>query len=103
MELIFIGKSWFNIPDNAENVTANNKKWMAVPKKVTVLANTYIEQNNAVVSTDTQMDVVGASNRFYLLTGHLPYTGEYGSYSQTFSESAPLVLNKNQVTNVKWG
>ncbi|WP_297954168.1 hypothetical protein [uncultured Lactobacillus sp.] len=40
--LILNAKKWFEISDNANTVTANGKKYIAIPVKATIPANTMI-------------------------------------------------------------
>lgn len=73
--LIFNKLKWFNVADNADNITANGKKYYAIPTQVTVPKGTilyYMDDSanefkqNAVISQDSTCKV-GA----FILKGQL--------------------------------
>ncbi len=56
--LIFNQKKWFNVADNAGNITANGKKYYAIPTQVTVPKGTILYYMNDSANAFQQNGVV---------------------------------------------
>lgn len=56
--LIFNKLKWFNVADNADNITANGKKYYAIPTQVTAPRGTILYSMNDSVNAFQQSAVV---------------------------------------------
>lgn len=84
--LVFNKLKWFNVTDNADNMTANGKKYYAVPSKITIKQGTSLTYPVAGVDhadttgelqEDLQVDCVGANANHYFFVA---YIGDYETY-----------------------
>lgn len=87
--LVFNNQSWFNVADNADEVTANGKKYYAIPSKITIKQGTsltYPSQGTDHATTtnrlkkDLQVDCVGASANHYFFVAYIDDSDTYGIY-----------------------
>lgn len=78
--LVFNRLKWFNVADNAGNVTANGKKYYAVPSKITIKQGTIIQypiQGSVLADTafeleeDFEVKCIGANDNHYFFIGNI--------------------------------
>lgn len=115
--LVFNKQNWFNVADNADNVQANSRNYIALPASFTLPKGTHVNdgyhQGGLNISQDCEVTCVGSSNDFYYFCGKI-----FTDYTGLFSEididnpkdvenrdnfTAPWFIRKSKVTNVKWG
>lgn len=104
--LIFNKLKWFNVADNADNATANGKKYYAVPSKITIKQGTdilYPSQgsdhsfNTATLQDDVEVECIAANDKYYFFTGSVEKWGYY------FSEDTSVgVVLKSDCKNIVW-
>lgn len=109
--ILFNKQKWYSVADNADNVTANGKKYYAVPSKITIKQGTDLTYpapnstsdsggtNTVALGYDTQVDCVGANDDHYFFVGSIisPYC--------TFGEEKGYVVGevlKSDCTNIIW-
>lgn len=94
--LVFNSLKWFNVADNADNVTANGKKYYALPSKVKLTKNTYLLAIHGSTLTYSfnsgyVFDVLGAYKNTYNEQGKKRYIVNYSDsgnfYILSVSES----------------
>lgn len=87
--LIFNKLKWFNVADNASFVTANGKKYYAVPSKITIKQGTSLTYpsrgtEDATITRklkkDLQVDCVGANANHYFFVAYINDYDTYGIY-----------------------
>lgn len=118
--LVFNKQNWYNVADNADSVTANNKAFLAMPTKITV-------PDGFRVNLDTSMYAYNDADGFRLRDDHTAQVVAVGKYdyilhpqqmwnSDTYRDNSEdgrsngyykyiawLKVPKNQAKNVKWG
>lgn len=104
--LIFNKQKWFNVADNAGNVTANGKKYYAVPSKITIKKGTIIQYpiqgsewaDSAVkLQEDSEVKCIGANDNHYFFIGNIDY--------YTFQEREGYgvgEVSKSNCKNIVW-
>lgn len=115
--LIFNKLKWFSIADNADNVKANNKDYVALPTSFTLPKGTHVSdgdhEGGMNISHDCEVTCVGSSDDFYYFCGKI-FTDWSGLDSEldignpkdvenTVVFTRPWFVRKSKVTNVKWG
>lgn len=115
--LIFNKLKWFNVTDNADNVQANGKNYIALPASFTLPKGTNVSdgdhQGGTNISRDCEVTCVGSSNDFYYFCGKI-FTDWSGLDSELDIDNPkdvensavftrPWFVRKSKVTNVKWG
>lgn len=128
--LVFNKLKWFNVTDNADNMTANGKDYEAVPQQVKIPQNTKINLFNSFnsmniasqkyVASDTVLNCIGVIGKNYCCSGKITLNeynevqmyGGYGTQStidlngskdEWFDENYSIcVVPKSQVQVVKW-
>ena len=117
--ILFNKLKWFNVADNADNITANNKAFLAIPTEITV-------PDGFRVNLDTSMYTYNDADGFCLRDDHTAQVVAVGKYdyilhpqqswnSDTYRDKhedgrsdgyykyiAWLKVPKNQAKNVKW-
>lgn len=117
--LVFNRLKWFNVADNADSVTANNKEFLAIPTEITV-------PDGFQVNLDTSMYAYNDNDSFRLRDDHTAkvvavgeddyivhpqqywnsdtYRDKYedGRSDGYYKYIAWLKVPKNQAKNVKW-
>ncbi|WFD52977.1 hypothetical protein [Lactobacillus phage P185] len=105
--LVFNRLKWFNVADNADSVTANGKKYYAVPSKITIKRGTYIEYpiRGSVwadaaheLEKDVEVKCIGANDNHYFFIGSI-------GYSYTFQEREGYgvgEVSKSNCKNIVW-
>lgn len=111
--LVFNKLKWFNVADNADNITANGKKYYAFPSKITIKQGTSLTypSRGTVDATitnrlkkDLQVDCVGANVNYYFFVADIYDYDTYGVY-YGFEEregSGVGEVLKSNCKNVVW-
>lgn len=105
--MLFNVKKWFNVDDSQTQITANGKRWLAMPTKVVIKSGANINQVHGITSqlvSETTFSVVGYFNEYdnvypYLLHG--TYTSKYLDNTET--NTATVQVDKEDVKKVIWG
>lgn len=105
--MLFNAKKWFNVDDSQTQITANGKRWFAIPTKVVIKSGANINQVHGITSqlvSETTFSVVGYFNEYdnvypYLLHG--TYTSKYLDNTET--NTATVQVDKEDVKKVIWG
>lgn len=105
--MLFNVKKWFNVDDSQTQITANGKRWLAMPTKVVIKSGANINQVHGITSqlvSETTFSVVGYFNEYdnvypYLLHG--TYTSKYLDNTET--DTATVQVDKEDVKKVIWG
>ena len=115
--ILFNKLKWFNVADNADNITANGKKYVALPTSFTLPKGTHVSdgdhEGGMNTSRDCEVTCVGSSDDFYYFCGKI-FTDQSGLFNELDIgnpkdvENAvifkrPWFIRKSKVTNVKWG
>lgn len=115
--LIFNRLKWFNVADNADNVQANGKNYIALPASFTLPKGTHVSdgshQGGMNITHDCEVTCVGSSDDFYYFCGKI-FTDWADLDSETdidnpkdvenkLTYTGPWFIRKSKVTNVKWG
>ncbi len=103
MYLKFNRLDWFNIADNADNITANGRSFYALPSKIklTKSANLWVIMGvNALPSFDSGaiFDVIGAYKNTYNEGGKKRYIVSYSHSNQDYI----LSVSESDCTPI-WG
>lgn len=94
--LVFNKQKWFNVADNADNITANGRNFYALPSKIKLTKSAHlwtVMGVNALPSFDigTVFDVLGAYKNTYNEGGKKRYMVSYSksgnNYILSVSES----------------
>lgn len=117
--LVFNRLKWFNVADNADNITANGRNYFAMPVSFTIPEGTHISdgahQQGFDLSKDCDVTCVGASAEFYYFCGEIEITQSYGGpnlnnwdidnpqdvYWRNIFYS-PMFIKKDKVKNIRW-
>lgn len=110
--LIFNKLKWFNVADNADNITANGKKYYAVPSKITIKQGTYLtypsagsdhEDNTNRLKQDLQVDCVGANANHYFFVAYIDYDTYGVNYDFDEREGCGVgEVSKSNCKNIVW-
>ena len=114
--ILFNKHNWYSIAGNADNVTANGRKYAAMPVSFTIPQGTYLSDGDHTsgfhLSKDCNVTCVGTSDEFYYFCGTIEFTESYGDSSgkidnpkdvsgnDTFNR--PLFVEKDEVKNIRW-
>ena len=110
--LVFNKQNWFNVADNADNITANGKKYYAFPNKITIKQGTSLTYpsrgtEGATITNrlkeDLQVDCVGANANHYFFVAYINYDtyGIYYDFKETEGCGVGEVLKSN-CKNIVW-
>lgn len=111
--MLFNKLKWFNVADNADNVTANGKKYYAFPSKITIKQGTPLTYPTrgtvdatmaARLKKDLQVDCVGANANHYFFVADIYDSDTYGIH-YGFKEKEGCVVGevlKSNCKNVVW-
>lgn len=101
--LIFDKLNWFNIADNAESANLAGKKWLAIPKQVTLPRGSNVKADDGTsITTDQDATLVisGVGQDVYYTNSTVHTDGTSGIYTTSLLNG---MIRKNQVINVIWG
>lgn len=109
--LIFNKLKWFNVADGANSVTANGRKFYAIPKSVTISQlNERIRkivenwnQASAQLAEDSILNVSGVSSKGYLVYGTIKAKEESRNFNYNINVNNPLLIEFSEAKNVNWG
>lgn len=110
--LVFNKLKWFNVTDNADNMTANGKKYYAVPSKITIKQGTSLTYpsrgtTDATITgqlkEDLQVDCVGANANHYFFVAYIDYDTYGINYSFDEEEGSGVgEVLKSNCKNIVW-
>lgn len=116
--LVFNKLKWFNVADNADNMTANGKNYCAMPVSFTIPKDTHLSdgyhQSGFDLSKDCDVTCVGASAEFYYFCGEIEFTQSYSGSEWSMdnpqdvyeggreSFNLPMFVKKDKVKNIRW-
>ena len=111
--LIFNKLKWFNVTDNADNMTANGKKYYAVPSKITIKQGTSLTYPSAGadhadttnrLKQDLQVDCVGANANHYFFVAYINDYDTYGMHYGFQEREGYGVgeVSKSNCKNIVW-
>ena len=117
--MIFDKLKWFNISDNANEVVANNKIWLAVPNKLVLKAGSSVaflndlntmDMHHPQITDTVTVHCIGATNDAYFFDGNITWddhNGDFGSFDLKeviYSSNTVIgMVAKQEVQNVIWG
>ena len=111
--ILFNKLKWFNVTDNADSVTANGKKYYAVPSKITIKQGTSLTYPSAGIDhTDTtnrlkedlEVKCIGANDNHYFFIADIYDLDTYGIY-YSFQEREGYgvgEVSKSSCKNIVW-
>lgn len=109
--LVFNKQNWFNVADNADNVQANGRNYVAIPKQVTIPSGTRVWRDYEMRSYEYTIDtttcnIVGKTQ--FMWAGYAnPKTVDcYVTLDKITGEDNDNVtyfIPVSSVKNVKWG
>lgn len=108
--LIFNKLKWFNVADNASSVTANGKKYYAVPSKITIKKGTSITYPiqgaqwtdlTGKLQEDLEVNCVGANDNHYFFVGAINDSSIYYTFWEGEGYGVGEVL-KSDCKNIVW-
>lgn len=110
--LVFNNQSWYSIAGNADNTTANGKKYYAAPSKITIKRGTSLTYpsrgtEDATITNrlkeDLQVDCVGANANHYFFVAYIDYD-TYGIHYKFDEEEGSGVgeVLKSHCKNIVW-
>ena len=107
--MLFNKLKWFNVADDANEVTINHKSWTAHPASVTVKEDSYliyvsdpVVHNLEDLKTRGQQDFkcIGKAGNLYIVSG---YFKTYDSaYNKRDFNSETVVFTENSVISERW-
>ena len=110
--ILFNKLKWFNVADNADNVTANGKKYYATPSKITIKQGTSLTYPTRgteggtitnILKEDLQVDCVGANANHYFFAAYIDYDTYGINYSFEEREGAGVgEVLKSNCKNIVW-
>lgn len=111
--ILFNKQKWYSVADNADNATANGKKYYAVPSKITIKQGTSLTYpvqgvdhatTTDQLKVDLQVDCVGANANHYFFVANINGYDTYGIYYDFEEEEGAGVgeVLKSDCTNVVW-
>lgn len=108
--LVFNSLKWFNVADNADNITANGKKYYAVPSKITIKQGTSITYPSrgseftdvtGQLQEDLEVKCVGANDNHYFFIGAIDDSSIYYTFQEREGYGVGEVL-KSDCKNIVW-
>lgn len=110
--LIFNKLKWFNVTDNADQVSANGRNYVAIPKQVTIPNGTIVWGDYEMrsyqypINTDTTCNIVGKTQ--FMWAGNTnPQTVDcYVTLDKIIggnNDNMTYFIPVSSVKNVKWG
>ena len=103
------GTEFYSMDGSDTNVTANGKKWCAVPSKITINAGSRIYNGGSsnISANDAggqTVECVAASNSYYYFVGWVALEGGSGmTYSEPPGDVIGVgVVAKSNCTNIVW-
>lgn len=111
-EIIVNQSKWFNIADNAHELTANGRTFYAIPKAVTIFQSNErirkIVENwrraSSYLNGDSELFVKGITPEGYLCYGTIKATeGGPDTFNFWIREDNPILIYFSEAKNVKWG
>lgn len=108
--MLFNKLKWFNVADNASNMTANGKKYYAVPSKITIKQGTYItypiqgsESTDLTgeLQEDFEVKCIGANDNHYFFIGYISDSSIYYTFQEREGYGVGEVL-KSDCKNIVW-
>ena len=108
--ILFNNQSWYSIAGNSDNVTANGKKYYAVPSKITIKQGTSIaypsrgtdhEAITGELQEDLQVNCVGANDNHYFFVGDMDRASIYYIFWEGEGYGVGEVL-KSDCKNIVW-
>ena len=117
--ILFNKLKWFNVPDNADSVTANDRNYCAMPVSFTIPKGTHLSdgdhESGFDLSKDCDVTCVGASDEFYYFCGEIKFTQSYGGSDSNKEDidnpqdvyedndfNPPMFVKKDKVKNIRW-
>lgn len=111
--LVFNKLKWFNVTDNADNMTANGKKYYAVPSKITIKQGTSLTtpaagvdhtDNTSRLKEDLEVKCIGANDNHYFFIANIYDYDTYGiHYSFQEREGYGVgEVSKSNCKNIVW-
>lgn len=110
--LVFNSLKWFNVTDNADNITANGKKYYAAPSKITIKQGTSLTYptrgvEDATITTrlkkDLQVNCVGANANHYFFVAYIDYDTYGVNYNFDEIEGCRVgEVSKSNCKNIVW-
>lgn len=110
--LIFNKLKWFNVTDNADQVSANGRNYVAIPKQVTIPSGTSVWADYEMrsydysINTDTTCNIVGKTQ--FMWAGNTnPKTVDcyvtLDKITGVGNDNVTYFIPVSSVKNVKWG
>ena len=110
--LIFNKLKWFNVTDNADQVSANGRNYVAIPKQVTIPSGTSVwgdyemRSYDYLINTDTTCNIVGKTQ--FMWAGNTnPKTVDcyvtLDKITGAGNDNMTYFIPVSSVKNVKWG
>ncbi len=108
--LVFNNQSWYSIAGNADNATANGKKYYAVPNKITIKQGTYITYPTqgaesadvtGELQEDLQVECIGANDNHYFFIGYIYDSDVHYTFQEREGYGVGEVL-KSDCKNIVW-
>ncbi|ALJ23978.1 hypothetical protein AO203_09470 [Lactobacillus gallinarum] len=108
--ILFNNQSWYSIAGNADNATANGKKYYAVPSKITIKEGTYITYPiqgatradvTGQLQEDLEVECVGANDNHYFFVGFIKVPSIYYDFEEGEGYGVGEVL-KSDCKNIVW-
>ena len=122
--MLFNNQSWYSVAENADNVKANGKEYMALPVSFTIPKDTNLVNGDNdltfYIIEDCKVTCVGASGEFYYFCGDLVYDANANVSpsvdrktwhidnpqevydNATYQYHHPLFIKKDIVKNIIW-
>ena len=110
--LIFNKLKWFNVADNADQVSANGRNYVAIPKQVTIPSGTSVwgdyemRSYDYLINTDTTCNIVGKT-QFMWAGNTSPKTVDcyvtLDKITGAGNDNMTYFIPVSSVKNVKWG
>lgn len=105
--ILFNKQNWYSIAENTDNVTASEKKYYAVPSKITIKQGTSLTYPSRgtvkpfftiTLEEDAEVECIAANDKYYFFTGYVE------SPVFSFSENTNVgVVLKSNCKNIVWG
>lgn len=110
--LIFNKLKWFNVADNADQVSANGRNYVAIPEQVTIPSGTRVwgdyemRSYDYLIQTDTTCNIVGKTQ--FMWAGNTnPKTVDcyvtLDKITGVGNDNMTYFIPVSSVKNVKWG
>lgn len=108
--ILFDKQNWYSIAGNADNATANGKKYYAVPSKITIKQGTSItyptrgttmEDMTGQLQEDLEVKCVGANDNHYFFIGDIDDSSIYYTFREREGYGVGEV-SKSNCKNIVW-